>query len=159
MACVRSHGHPRSQSLLRESLHCHQAKSGNQPRLSNWLPLLSQVIITVIGERWKRSIAPKSSAFIPSFTSHQWMSHYHLNQALARCMSTTLGRWTGIAPTTTSKTQCWPNYCTIWIQPTSMLQCPVLVQRWSTISRCWPSVAPTIVQKTRYATCTLTRRQ
>ena len=34
--------------------------------------------------------------------------------------------------------------------------CPVLVQRWSTISRCWPSVAPTIVRKTRYATCTLT---
>ena len=84
------------------------------------------------------------------------MLHYHLNQALARCRSTTLGCWTGIAPTTTSKTQCWPNYCTIWIQPTSMLRCPVLVQRWSTISRCWPSVAPTIVQKTRYATCTLT---
>ena len=77
------------------------------------------------------------------------MSPYHLNQALlARCRSTTLGCWTGIAPTTTSKTQCWPNYCTIWIQPTSMLRCPVLVQRWSTISRCWPSVAPTIVRKT-----------
>ena len=62
------------------------------------------------------------------------MWHYHLNQALARCRSTTLGCWTGIAPTTTSKTQCWPNYCTIWIQPTAMLQCPVLVQQWSTIS-------------------------
>ena len=35
----------------------------------------------------------------------------------------------------------------------------MLVQRWSTISRCWPSVAPTIVRKTRYATCTLTRLQ
>ena len=46
--------------------------------------------------------------------------------------------------------QCWPNYCTIWIQPTSMLWCPLLVQRWSTISRCWPSFAPTIVRKTRY---------
>ena len=87
------------------------------------------------------------------------MSHYHLNQALPRCWSTTLGCWTGIAPTTTSKTQCWPNYCTNWIQPTSMLWCPVLVQRWSTISRCWPSVAPTIVRKTRYATCTLTHLQ
>ena len=87
------------------------------------------------------------------------MSLYHLNQALARCRSTTLGCWTGIAPTTTSKTQCWPNYCTIWIQPTSMLRCLVLVQRWSTISRCWPSVAPTIVRKTRYVTCTLTRFQ
>ena len=40
-----------------------------------------------------------------------------------------------------------------------MLRCPVLVQRWSTISRSWPSVAPTIVRKTRYATCTLTRLQ
>ena len=40
-----------------------------------------------------------------------------------------------------------------------MLQCPVLVQRWSTISRCWPSIAPTIVRKTRYASCTLTRLQ
>ena len=29
MACVRSHGHPRSQPSLRESLHYHQAKSGN----------------------------------------------------------------------------------------------------------------------------------
>ena len=27
------------------------------------------------------------------------------------------------------------------------------------ISRCWPSVAPTIVQKIRNATCTLTCRQ
>ena len=32
------------------------------------------------------------------------MSHYHLHQALARCRSTTLGCWTGIAPVTTSKT-------------------------------------------------------
>ena len=87
------------------------------------------------------------------------MSHYHLNQALARRQSTNSGCWTGIAPTTTSKTQYWLNYCTIWIQPTSMLRCPVLVQRWSTLSRCWPSVAPTIVQKTRYATCTLTHLQ
>ena len=76
------------------------------------------------------------------------MSHYHLNQALARCLSTTLGCWASIAPTTTCKTQCSPNYCTIWIQPTSMLRGPALVQRWSTISRCWPSAAPMIVRKT-----------
>ena len=43
--------------------------------------------------------------------------------------------------------------------PTSMLLCPVLVQRWSTISRCWPSVAPAIMRKTRYATCTFTHLQ
>ena len=36
------------------------------------------------------------------------MSRYHLNQALARFWSTTLGCWTGIAPATTSKTQCGP---------------------------------------------------
>ena len=29
MACIRSHGHPRSQPSLRESLHYHQAKNGN----------------------------------------------------------------------------------------------------------------------------------
>ena len=41
-----------------------------------------------------------------------------------------------------------------------MLRCPVLVQRWSTISGCWFSVTPTILRKTTilryYATCTLT---
>ena len=45
-----------------------------------------------------------------------------------------------------------------------MLRCPVLVQLWSTIYRCWPSVAPTIVQKITYpsryyATCTLIHLQ
>ena len=35
-----------------------------------------------------------------------------------------------------------------WIQLTLMLLCHSLLWRWSTISGCWPGVAPTIVQET-----------
>ena len=68
------------------------------------------------------------------------MSHYHLNQELALCRSTTLGCWTGIAPTTTSKTQCsvGPIIVPSEYSPHQCFGVP-----------CWYNTGPC------YATCTL----
>ena len=52
------------------------------------------------------------------------------------CWSITLGCWASISPTiTTCKTQCWPNYCIIWIQLTLMLLCPALVHHLQMLAR------------------------